>query len=370
MKVLKNQFDEVMRREGHTVQAYTNNTSFRCFFRRMNDNANQRDTMQMFYPASISLHSGNLLTYKGEHFLMLNQETTENSVYLKSAIIRTNGELTTHTDSVCGLPFYADGINNSLGTDNGFVSLLNGNVELLTEDNAASRALRIDDLFNEWGRTWKIKNLFYIDGTCHVMSEVAPDEEPVNVYTLTLSALAALDVKPGDTDVLTLTAYHNENVVDADIAFASSNDEIATIDENGNIEYLTAGEVYFTATWEAHNVSEQTETVTVTEEASGNEVKIYVQSLAELCYNLPETLTYYATVGGVRDDTIPVSFAIENLNASATLAKKLTVVDNGDHTITLECTNSNLIGKTFDLVGSNAEYGIENRQTLKIESFF
>lgn len=77
--------------------------------------------------------------------------------------------------------------------------------------------------------------------------------------------------------------------------------------------------------------------------------------------------------GGVRDDTIPVSFKIENINVTNnynTYLKKITVTDNGDNTIELSVSGSVMRDKTFDLVAYNEEYETENRQNIKVVSLF
>ncbi len=367
--VVKMMFDQSMHREGHTVTTYLTQERFTCFFRKANDNANSKDSMVMYYPVGSPVKAGMLLSYGGYTYLALNQETAENNVYFKSAIIKTNGNINTHSLSVNNLPFYGDGVNNALSAETANISIISGNVEITTEDCAASRALEIDDLFNEWGRTWKITNLFYIDGICHIVLEVNADVEPTYEYRLDLTELAVLNVEPGDTDVITATAFINDTEYsDAVIGYNSSNNEIATIDSNGNISYLAEGEVYFTATWDEHDITQQTEIVTVMAEPASDEVAIYVQAIDEIFFGFPETLTYYATRGGVRDDTIPVTFKAENIAAS--YAKKITITDNGNHTIDVEASGSTMVGKTFDLVGYNEEYGVEFRQNIKISSMF
>ena len=244
----------------------------------------------------------------------------------------------------------------------------------MTEDNSFSRALRIDDLINEWGRTWKITNLFYIDGICNIMLEVTANVNPTYNYSLVLSALTSYNVVPGDSDSITVTAYCNDvEMKNAEIVYSSSNDEVATIDSNGNISYLADGEVTFTVTWQEQNISESTETVTVASVPVDDSVSIYVERLEEICYDFPETLHYYAIRGGVRDDTIPVSFKIENISVTNnynTYAKKITITDNGDNTIELSVSGSVMRGKTFDLVAYNDEYETENRQNIKVVSLF
>lgn len=114
-------------------------------------------------------------------------------------------------------------------------------------------------------------------------------------------------------------------------------------------------------------------TVTVLSTPIDESVTIYVQPLDEICFDFPETLSYYAMRGGVRDDSIPVSFKIENINVTNnynTYLKKITITDNGNHTIELAVNGSVMMGKKFDLVAYNDEYEVENRQNIKVVSLF
>lgn len=373
-EILTRVFDETMEREGHTISAVTSGERFQCFFRKNNDNTSSKDTMIMYYCCGSPVNTGTLLSYAGNTYIALNRETAENDVYFKSAIIKTNGTINTHSLTVNGLAFYGEGVNNAMATDGTNISIISGNLEVLTEDNAASRALQVNDLFNEWGRTWKIDNLYFIDGICHIMVEVNVDVTPTYEYELTLSSLTSYNVKPGDTDTLTYTAICNDDEVNsATVNFTSSNEAVASIDNDGNITYLADGEVYFSAKWD-YKAMAQTDTVTVISEAVSDEPEIFVTPITEIFNGFEEVLTFYATKGGVKDESIPVSFKVENIsdvtsNYNAYL-KKITYADNGNGTVTLLVDGSVMLGKTFDFVAYNEELGIENRQTIKVLSFF
>lgn len=374
MNILNSIFEKTMEREHKSITVLKTGEQFDCFFRKSNDNINQRDTMIMFYTADAPMNVGTLLSYAGNTYLALNQETAENDVYHKSAIIRTNGVINTHSLSVVGLPFYGDSVNNATVTSTTNIDIIDGNMEILTEDCELARSLKIDDLFNEYGRTWKVTNLFYIDGICHIISEVSADVMPKYKYSLVISNLNAYNVLPGDSDVITATAYCNDvEMTGVTILYSSSNDKIATIDSDGKISYLSEGEVYFTATWQEQNTSELTGIATVASVPADDSITIYVEQLDEICYDFPETIHYYAVRGGKRDDTIPVSFKIKNISVTnnySTYLKKITITDNGDNTIELAVNGSVMCDKTFDLVAYSEEYGVENRQKIKVISLF
>lgn len=373
-QTLLNMFNKSMEREHKTVTVLYTGDTFDCFFRKSNDNINQKDTMVMYYYADAPVNVGSLISFRDRTFLVINKETTENDIYRKSAIIKTTGKINTHNFSVLDLPVSNENINNANATVTTHLTLIDGNINLWTEDNEISRQLRVNDLFNEYGRTWKISNIFFIDGICQIVCEVNEDIQPTFNYRLEISSVSALNVAPNDTDLISAKAYINDTeIYAATISFASSDESIATIDDDGNITYIADGEVYFTAHWQEQDITERTSTVTVLSAPVDDSVSIYVDGLEEICYDFPETLNYYALRGGVRDDTIPVSFKVENISVTSnynTYAKKITITDNGNNTIELAVNGSVMRGKTFDLVAYNDEYEVENRQNIKVVSLF
>lgn len=366
-------FQETMRRERKKVTAFSSGESFYCFFRKSNDNLNEHDTILLYYYPDAPIRTGSLITYKDETYLLINQETIENETYLKSAAIKTNGVMFTHSLSCIDLPFYGENVNNDNQTYTTHYNIIDGNVDILTEDCKRSRAVKVNDTLNEWGRTWKVTNTYFIDGIAHIVLEVTENEEFSIDYSIKCEDLALHNVMPGDTAKLTAIPMANDIEAEGKITYESSNEEVATIDQNGNIEYIAVGEVQFTAAWAAEKLGFTTSLITVADTPVDENVEIFVSDLDEIAYDFSETLTYYAAKGGVKDDTIPISFKIENIsvkNNYNVYAKKISVVDNGDNTITLSVNGSVMLGKTFDLVAYNSEYGVENRQTIKTVSLF
>ena len=360
-------FNESMRREKRVVKTLYSNESFNCFFRKSNDNQDTKDTMIMYYGVDAPVSAGSLLSFEGKTYLVLNKETVENNVYNKSAVIRTNGVINTNSLTVFGLPFYCDGVSDATQTNSTHVSLIDGNMEILTEACNDSHMIAINDTFNEWGRSWKITNIFYIDGMCHIICEVTEDIVVEFNYVLDLTELSALSAAPGESASITATAYVNNSIVDATILYASSDPEVATIDSNGMISYLAEGEVYFTATWTEHSITEQTDTVSVIGEVDGDALELYVQSMPELDYARPEDIAYYVTRCGVKVTDIPISFKVEGL--STALTKKVVITVNAD-TISIDLKSSSLVGMTFELVAYNDEYALEHRQSIEVYSSF
>ena len=86
--VLTSQFNEALTREGNTVTDSTGTTSYKCIFRKNSDKNSSDNRLTIFYPTSEAIEQGQLLKYKDNYFLTLNQETDENDTYYKSDLFK------------------------------------------------------------------------------------------------------------------------------------------------------------------------------------------------------------------------------------------------------------------------------------------
>lgn len=184
----------------------------------------------------------------------------------------------------------------------------------------------------------------------------------------------SLHVNEGDIDTLKATAYINDyEITNATIEFSSSDDEVATIDDSGNIEYIAEGKVTFTATWTEQDVSATSDIVTVQSEPVDEDISIYMEELEEIFRGLESDFSCYALKGGVRDDDIPVSVKAENVsgvsNQEAYLAY-IKITNKGNGKFEVKVDNANMTYKTFDLVATVDGYEAETRQTVKVVPFF
>lgn len=86
-----------------------------------------------------------------------------------------NGEILLNDGSLAAIPCYAYDINNGLAQTGQTISVLSGNMDFLTEDNEQSRKIRINNEFNEFGRTWHVDNIYYKGGIAHIITKVTED---------------------------------------------------------------------------------------------------------------------------------------------------------------------------------------------------
>ena len=201
--------------------------------------------------------------------------------------------ITLNDHTIEGIPCYAASVKNANGTTGQVITMINGNMEFLTEDNLKSRKLDINNTFNEFGRTWQIKNLYYKDGMAHILAEVTGKEVPKENLDIKIEGVK-LYVHVGDAAKYSATAYLNQSIAEtATIEWKSSNEEVATIDREGTVLFKSPGTVYFTAKWIEKNFAVNTEQVTIEEMESTNSITITGSEKIPIGSNRTYILKYF-----------------------------------------------------------------------------
>lgn len=197
---LETVFQETLKREGRTVTAYTSGKQFQAFMRRNDDGNNFEDRITLFYPITAPVAQGNLISHSNKIYILVNRETEENYCYYKSSALACNGVITLNDGTIAGIPCYASSMKDGLVEQSDAISMIHGNMEFITECNPLSEKIKIDNTFNEYGRTWKIDNTYYKDGILHLITEVSTNEEP---YKKTQAFIDSLNLnnKVGDYQI-------------------------------------------------------------------------------------------------------------------------------------------------------------------------
>ncbi len=251
------QFERTMKREGRIVTTYTGGTEFRAFFRTRDEHENQRETIIMYYDVTAPVRPGTLVMVGYGVFLALNRETTENDVYYKSTLIKCNGIFNENTGIVHNVPFYCSNMKSSVSVGNNVITMLNGSLELLTEENSLSKQIDICQTFNEFGRTFEVTNKYTVDGITHLIAEVRAGQKADFIYTIQIDGLLNSSVPVNSVIQLEAIPHINDNpTTGATFDWKSSDNSIATVDGTGKISGISEGEVQITVTWVEKNVSE------------------------------------------------------------------------------------------------------------------
>ncbi len=256
-------FDATMEREGRNITAYTSGNEFQAFMRRNDDGNNYEDRITLYYYTNAPVVQGSLISYGNKIYILVNRETEENHCYYKSSALACNGMITLNNREVIGIPCYASAMKDGLAESNNMLSLINGTMEFITESNSLSRQIQIDDTFNEFGRTYKINNIYYKDGILHIITEVTTNEKPIEYLKIVIDGLSKDTYMVGDTVQLSATPYINNVITNGTVTWESTDTSVAAIDGTGNVTFLSDGSVAFKAYWVEKDFFETSDIVLV-----------------------------------------------------------------------------------------------------------
>ena len=249
-------FDATMEREGRNITAYTSGNEFQAFMRRNDDGNNYEDRITLYYYTNAPVVQGSLIAYGNKVYILVNRETEENHCYYKSSALACNGMITLNNREVIGIPCYASAMKDGLAESNNMLSLINGTMEFITESNSLSRQIKVDDTFNEFGRTYKVNNIYYKDGILYVIAKVAINEKPIEHLKIVIDGLSKDTYMIGDTVQLSATLYINNVITSGTVTWESTDTSVASIDGTGKVTFLSDGSVAFKAYWIEKDISE------------------------------------------------------------------------------------------------------------------
>lgn len=281
---VSSQFQDTLNREGKIMTSYSDNTFYTVLFRKNSDKNSMNNKLEIYYSVTENISQGQLLKYNNKIYIAINQETTENNVYYKSDLLQTNASIFVLSNGIeTQIPIFTYDVQNYLAQSNSTISVVSGNVEMITTDNSISRALAINNTFDAIGGTWEIQNLIYKNGLAYIY--VNRTANSAKTYTLSINANDSYGINT--TSQLTTTAKYSDTIItNATIQWASSDTSKATIDDNGNASFLASGSVTFTAKWVEHDI-------TVTKQVTVNAYSVNIT--ANDSYSTTDTPTLTAT---------------------------------------------------------------------------
>lgn len=361
---LQSVFEDTMVREGKELTTYSTNKSFNAFFRRNNDNNDVIDRITIYYKSTAPVRQGSLIRYGRNIYLALTQETEENECYLKSSCVKCNGIVTTNTGTVSDVPIYAYEMRGSIVSENLNLSVIDGKMEMITEDFERSRKLKINDRINVFGRTFEIQNIYYKDGMTHLRCDIVADEKPIENLRIDVSGLDALAYKVGDTLTLKATLYANNKVSVGTIVWESTDLEIATIGkDDGKVVFLKDGSVTFKCRWVEKDYVHATDTITVAPVPTDTfTAKISGKTELKVGFERRYTATLHKATGEEVPGTWEFihDFVPEN-------KLKMTVSGN---VATLSIEDEKYIGNQFTLTARETTHDVSATMTITVASIF
>ena len=242
------QFDAVLKREGITVRDYFDDTEYLVFFRKNNRGTNPQGKIRMFYPQNCGIKLGTAFTLKNDTYIVISQDAQESDIYYTSIAVKCDTSFTVETnEGWITLPFVTE--SDKYGISSGSVfTMIDGSVICYTSLNKYSKDIAVNDIFYNYGGRYSVAN-YFCNNNIHyfyMKRELNTDAS----YSLVYEGDTIFDISVTPTYQLSFIALNNMSAVDnPKLTYVSSDETIATVDENGLVTFLAEGTVSITATW-------------------------------------------------------------------------------------------------------------------------
>ena len=242
------QFDAVLKREGITVRDYFDDTEYLVFFRKNNRGTNPQGKVRMFYPQNCGIKLGTAFTLKNDTYIVISQDAQESDIYYTSIAVKCDTSFTIETnEGWITLPFVTE--SDKYGVSSGSVfTMIDGSVICYTSLNKYSKDIAVNDIFYNYGGRYSVAN-YFCNNNIHyfyMKRELNTDAS----YSLVYEGDTVFDISTTPTYQLSFIALNNMSAVDnPKLKYVSSDETVATVDENGLVTFLAEGTVSITATW-------------------------------------------------------------------------------------------------------------------------
>ena len=193
------QLKDSLKREPHTISVLATNAEFDVIFRRNAGRNNTRNNATVFYPRNSPIAQGNTVFYRNKFWIALNQEELESDAYLRSDLTQCNifMDRLVNRQNVAGV-WYGDMISiNGFANDiqsltvisGNVISLQNGRLNIIAEDNFCSRQVKLDDVFKLAGNWMKNVGIYFLNGMAHMAFEITTAPTTIETNTPRLDAV-------------------------------------------------------------------------------------------------------------------------------------------------------------------------------------
>lgn len=368
--VPESQFLDYLQREGTAVKDYWSGEEYRCFFRRNKDTNQTNDNISIYYPVGNGITPGSLIKHYGHTYLILNQESLENRVYHRSDGLNADVMLNTY-DRESGyeisIPCFAYDLTGTAPETSDIMSTINGNVELMTGDNAVSRMLKVNNEFNAMGNWYSVVSVNFKTGIARIGATIIQSPSTPVAYGLTIKAEATYI--QGDTAKLTASATIDDlPVSNATLKWSSSNPDIVNITEDGQAMFIGEGTCAIACCWEEHNITETIYIEVVIEQ----ELSYMCEIIGEDSITTGSTKIFTAKfyqADGVTEDTSIVP--VWSLDVPSDITNSVTATEQSGNTISIKVSSgSSLVGRSFGIILTDANGLYHATKAVTIRSWF
>ena len=324
------QFDAVLKREGITVRDYFDDTEYLVFFRKNNRGTNPQGKVRIFYPQSCGIKLGTAFTLKNDTYIVISQDAQESDIYYTSIAIKCDTNFTLETDEGwITLPFVTE--SDKFGISSGSVmTMIDGSVICYTSLNKYSKDIAVNDIFYNYGGRYSVAN-YFCNNNIHyfyMKRELNTDDS----YSLVYEGDTVFDISTTPTYQLSFIALNNMSAVDnPKLKYVSSDETVATVDENGLVTFLSVGTgtVSITASWDANE--DDTYGVTCTVELTLGDSTEVIPTMTAQIYASTDTIK----VGGSYKTIKMMFYDADSIDVTTDTIANLTA-DDFDWTYTID----------------------------------
>ena len=366
MNTIQKQFSDALKREGKTVTTYYKNETIKCLFRINKDYNNTDNHVTIFYDIDSPIKQGQLLTYGGKVFIVLNQETVENDIYYKSSLTECNVIVPLVSNSVIqNIPCYAGDLYSPIVSNGKVIDVIDGRVDVFTESTDFVNNATLNSQSRFMGGYYDLENIANKSGITYLYFQrgLAPE------HTYSLELISDNDTYEIDTTTQLTATAKMDGLTDtgATIVYTSSDDLLATVDSTGSVTFKAEGVVTITAIWLEQNIQKSLE-LTITETAIPESyiVEITAPDISNDEIKLGLTCTFTGTVKDNLGNVVsPVNLVF---NIDTNYGGKVTLTDKGNGTCTIKVNNDayDLIGNKFTLTCTDTISGFSGTWLLEI----
>ena len=240
----KRLFNRTLNHEKIEIANYYTSEIYNVFFRKNDRSTTPQGKVRLFYPVTTNIKIGTIFSlYNKGKYLVVSQDSDENSVYYTSLAIRCDEIFKVkHNNTLVSVPFVLSSEVYDI-SENSTISIIDGSIIAYTGLTEATKD--ITGTYNVFGGTYEVKNSFIRSGLIYYYLKRTAKE----TNTLTYTGATELDISTG-TYQLTYEAKTNGYAVnDPMLTYVTSAPEIATVSDAGMLTLLQAGSVTITATW-------------------------------------------------------------------------------------------------------------------------
>ena len=306
------QFNATMKRECITVSDYYDrNKTYDVFFRRSRRGSNSNGKVRIYFSQDTPIDIGTMFVLKGDTYVVTSRDGDESDVFYTSIAVKCDTSFNVYSNTehrYVSIPFVTLSDKFTLSS-NSTISMISGSVVIYTGDISYLREVDLNHGFYNYGGYYELGNTFYNNGLAYWY--MTREAMPADKYVLSYNGVTSLDMKDATTYQLSYTAIKNDVPVDSPtLTYVSSDNTIATVDDNGLMTLLKQGNVTITATWTDGNNTTCETTIAITNsgvepEPAVPSIKIYSASKSiYLEGNRKLTVKFYNGTTEVTDTAI------------------------------------------------------------------